>query len=90
MDDEEAVGKTTHSSVQIQGFQMNTKTCPKCGARWINDQHFWATGKPGNEDDLAGLVCNKLGDDTCINPRRGSELGTTWEKRLTELEQDHP
>lgn len=89
---EEKIGKKSQSSSnQIQGIQkMNTKTCSKCGARWINDQHFWATGKPGNEDDLAGLVCNKLGDDTCINPQRGSELGTTWEKRLTELEQDHP
>ena len=69
---------------------MNTKTCPKCGASWINNQHFWATGKSGNEDDLAGLVCNRLGDDTCINPKRGSELGDTWEKRLLELEQDYP
>lgn len=70
---------------------MNTKTCPKCGATWINDQHYWVgTNKPGNEDDLAGLVCNRFGDDTCINPSKGSEKGTTWEKRLTELEQDHP
>lgn len=91
MDDEEAVGKTTYSPIQIQGFQMNTKTCPKCGATWINGQHFWTgTNKPGNEDDLAGLVCNNFGDDTCINPKRGSEKGTTWEKRLTELENDHP
>lgn len=70
---------------------MNTKTCPKCGANWINDQHYWTgTNKPGNELDLAGLVCNKLGDDTCINPCRGKEGGVTWEKRLQELEEDHP
>jgi hypothetical protein len=31
-----------------------------------------------------------LGDDTCINPCRGKEGGVTWEKRLTELENDHP
>ena len=70
---------------------MNTKTCPKCGANWIDEQHYWTgTNKLGNEDDLAGLVCNKLGDDRCINPKRGSGIGTTWEKRLSELEKDHP
>ena len=38
---------------------------------WLNDQHIWTgTGKPGSNLDLAGLVCNKLGDDTCINPQR--------------------
>ena len=71
--------------------KMNTKTCPKCGANWIDGQHYWTgTNKLGNEDDLAGLVCNKLGDDRCINPKRGSGIGTTWEKRLSELEKDHP
>lgn len=70
---------------------MNTKTCQKCGATWIDGQHYWTgTNKPGNEDDLAGLVCNKLGDDTCINPKRGSEIGVTWEKRLTQLGEDFP
>jgi len=65
---------------------MNTKTCSKCGATWIGGQHYWTgTNKPGNELDLAGLVCNKLGDDSCINPHRGSEGGVTWESRLKEL-----
>ena len=64
----------------------NSKICPKCGATWINGQHYWTgTNKLGNEDDLAGLVCNKLGDDTCINPKRGSEIGTTWQKRMEAL-----
>ena len=70
---------------------MKTKTCKKCGATWIDGQHFWTgTNKPGNEDDLEGLVCNKFGNDDCINPKRGSESGTTWGKRLKELEEDHP
>jgi hypothetical protein len=76
---------------ELSDFSIERKECPKCGALWINGQHYWSgTGKVGNEDDLAGLVCNNLGDDTCINPKRGSEIGTTWEKRLTELENDHP
>jgi len=76
---------------ELSDFSIDRKECPKCGATWLNGQHYWSgTGKLGNESDLAGLVCNKLGDDTCINPCRGSEGGVTWEQRLTELENDHP
>ena len=35
----------------------------------------------GNELDLAGLVCNKLGDHRCINPSKGIDGGQTWEYR---------
>ena len=76
---------------ELSDLSLERKECPKCGALWINGQHYWSgTGKKGNELDLAGLVCNKLGDDTCINPCVGMDGGVTWEKRLTELEQDHP
>jgi len=62
------------------------RECPKCGARWIDGQHYWSgTGKLGNELDLAGLVCNKLADERCINPVRGEEGGITWEDRLVGL-----
>ena len=62
---------------------MNTKTCPKCQAKWIDDQHYWFTGALGNEADLAGLVCDRLSDETCINPIKGTEHGgDTWEKRM--------
>jgi hypothetical protein len=30
-------------------------------------------------------VCNKLGNDDCINPKRGSEEGITWADRLDSL-----
>lgn len=70
--------------------ELTTKSCPKCGAVWLNGKHVWATGKPGNELDLAGLVCNNLGDDTCINPCRGQEGGVTWAKRQEDLENDFP
>ena len=75
---------------EMSDLSIERKECPKCGAIWINGQHRWATGKPGNELDLAGLVCNNLGDETCINPCNGMDGGVTWEKRLTELENDHP
>ena len=76
---------------ELSDLKIERKECPKCGAIWINDEHYWSgTGKKGNEMDLAGLVCNKLGDETCINPCNGMEGGVTWEQRLTELEQDHP
>ena len=62
---------------------MNTKICPKCEAKWIGGQHFWSTGALGSESDLAGLVCDQLGDDTCINPLKNTEHdGDTWSKRL--------
>lgn len=61
---------------------MDIKTCGKCQAKWIDGQLYWSTGSKGKEEDLAGLVCNSLGDHQCINPCRGSELGTSWEKRL--------
>ena len=35
----------------------------------------------GCPHDLAGLVCNNLGDETCINPCKGSDSGDTWERR---------
>ena len=66
---------------------MNCKQCKKCNAKWLqmeeggDYQLYWATGKAGKEEDLAGLVCNNLGDDQCINPKRGDVTGDTWEKR---------
>ena len=53
---------------------------------WLNGQHIW-TGTSDLESnlDLAGLVCNKLGDDTCINPLKGTEGGDTWEDRMKTL-----
>jgi len=72
---------------ELSDLSLSRKECPKCGAVWINNQHYWSgTGVKGNERDLAGLVCNKLGDDQCINPEKGAEGGDNWEKRLEDLE----
>jgi len=76
---------------ELSDLSLERKECQKCGALWINGEHYWSgTGKKGNELDLAGLVCNKLGDDTCINPCVGMEGGVTWTQRLTQLEEDYP
>ena len=72
---------------------MDTKLCPKCGAKWLGGQLYWATGKPGREEDLAGLVCDNFGDHTCANTMRGTKHdGDTWEKRsnmITNLMGEH-
>ena len=51
----------------------DSKTCPHCGATWINGQHYWSgTGQKGDEKTL-------------INPmhKTGHIYGEadTWEKR---------
>jgi hypothetical protein len=66
---------------------MEIKTCSKCGARWIAGQLYWSNGKPGKEEDLAGLVCNKINDENCLNPKLGDTTGQTWEKRLQRMDE---
>ena len=66
---------------------MGFKSCPKCGAQWIDGQLFWSTGKAGTDADLAGLVCDNSGGEECINETKGTvHSGQTWEKRLGYLE----
>lgn len=78
-------------SREVSDLSIERNECPKCGAVWINGEHYWTgTGKKGNELDLAGLVCNNNGDETCINPCKGMDGGVTWNKRLTELREDFP
>ena len=69
-------------SDQFSDLKLERKECEKCGAVWINGQHILGgTGNTGSEADLAGLVCNKLGDHRCINPMKGTDGGQTWEYR---------
>lgn len=72
------------NSKQVSDLTLQRTECEKCGATWINGQHVWrGTGNTStsSEMDLAGLVCNKLGDNQCINPMKGKEGGQTWEYR---------
>ena len=72
---------------QFSDLTMSRTECPKCGATWLNGQHYWSgTGKLGDPHDLAGLVCNKYGDFQCINPCKGSDSGDTWEKRIADAD----
>ena len=72
---------------KMSDLTMSRAECPKCGAIWINGEHRWSgTAAKGNELDLAGLVCNKLGNHQCINPKKGQEGGDTWARRLEDLE----
>ena len=72
----------TNSDREFSDLKLERKECPKCGAVWMNGEHRWRTGNSGNELDLAGLVCNQNGDETCINPKKGQTGGQTWEDRL--------
>ncbi len=66
---------------------MNTKLCSKCGACWMEGQHYWSgTGKLGNETELASLVCDMVKSDECINPAKGTTKGDGWAKRFEALE----
>ena len=75
------------SDREFSELKLERKECEKCQAVWINGQHIWGgTGETGNELDLAGLVCNKLGDHRCINPMKGKDGGQTWEYRAGYLD----
>ena len=64
---------------------MSNRNCPVCGAKWIDGQLYWATGKPGKDLDLNALVCRKLPPEKaakCINPCQGMDGGVGWEERM--------
>lgn len=74
------------SKKQTSDLSLNRVECLKCGAVWINGQHYWRTGCVGNEVDLASLVCQPYGNDQCINPQKTAEGGDTWVQRFADLE----
>lgn len=67
------------------------KKCVKCGATWFEGQLRWATGAPGTDADLAGLVCDQLDPEfygLCINEQRGKKHGgDTWAKRAAKIDE---
>jgi hypothetical protein len=64
---------------------MSNRNCPICGGHWIDGQLYWASGKPGKDEDLNALVCRRLPPEKaerCVNPAQGTEGGIGWEERL--------
>ena len=56
----------------------------------MSGQLYWATGKPGQDIDLAALVCNRLAPEKaegCVNPAKGTEGGVGWEERMKIIQQ---
>ena len=74
------------SEKEVSSLSLSRVECAKCGAVWINGQHYWKTGYVGNEVDLASLVCQPYGDEQCINPQKNVEGGDTWAQRLKDIE----
>ena len=71
-------------SKEVSELSLSRTECEKCGATWINGKHMFrgtAASYDNSELDLAGLVCNKLGNEQCINPRKGEDGGQTWAYR---------
>lgn len=66
-------------------LSLKRDECPRCGAIWLNGQHYWSTGALGNEKDLSNLVCGQKDFKDCINPshKNGHVYGEadSWEKR---------
>jgi len=64
---------------------MQRKECEKCGAVWLDGQHYWHTGATGDNKTLSNLVCGIVESTLCINPelKKGHIYGEadTWEKR---------
>ena len=77
-----------------EGKNMEVVKCPVCDATWMNGQLYWATGKPGRDIDLSGLVCNMVASidsekgSRCINKCKGNEGGDTWDDRFKFIEEN--
>ena len=71
-------------SKEVSELSLSRVECEKCGAIWINGKHMFsgtAASYDNSELDLAGLVCNKYGNEQCINHKKGEDGGQTWAYR---------
>ena len=79
------------SDKELSDLSLDRKECPKCGAVWLDGQHIWTgTGKTGDEETLHNLVCSRVNDPQCINPKHKRtgmyENADSWEKRSEFIE----
>ena len=74
---------------EVSDLSFSRVECPRCGAIWLNGQHYWKTGQRGDEETLSNLVCGLKDFHDCLNPshKRGHIYGEkdTWEKRSGRL-----
>ena len=72
-------------SKETSDLSVSRKECSKCGAVWINGQHYWRSGARGDEETLSNIVCGIKDFEECINPKHitGHIYGDkdTWAKR---------
>jgi len=72
-------------SAESSDFNVKRVECPRCGAKWLNDQLYWSTGAKADERDLSNLVCGLRDFNDCINPsHKTSHIygeADSWEKR---------
>ena len=70
---------------EVSDLTSTRVECPRCGAIWLNGQHYWKTGVKGDDETLSNLVCGQKDFDDCINPshKTGHIYGEadSWEKR---------
>ncbi len=74
---------------EVSDLTFSRVECPRCGAIWMNGQHYWYTGREGDEETLHNLVCSKKDFFDCINPKRKTghiyDNKDTWEKRAGKI-----
>ena len=74
-----------HVDKELSDLSFSRVECPRCGAIWMNGQHYWHTGQKGDEETLSNLVCGLKDFHDCLNPshKSGHIYGEkdTWEKR---------
>lgn len=64
-------------------FAKECNVCTRCGALFHHSRgHVWSgTLKDGNAKELASLVCDRINDERCANPLKGTTDGKGWEAR---------
>lgn len=78
-----------HVDKELSDLSFSRVECPRCGAIWMNGQHYWHTGQKGDEETLSNLVCGLRDFHDCLNPKhkKGHIYGEkdTWEKRAGKI-----